>query len=66
MYLAALHNDQVDILGHPTGRIIQQREPVQMDLDAVFDSAGELGVSLEINAYPSRLDLSDTNCRIGP
>ena len=62
--LTALHNDQVDILGHPTGRIIQQREPVQMDLDAVFDSAGELGVSLEINGYPSRLDLSDTNCRI--
>jgi DNA polymerase (family 10) len=62
--LAALHNDQVDILGHPTGRIIQQREPVQMDMDAVFDSAGELGISLEINGYPSRLDLSDTNCRI--
>ena len=62
--LAALHNDQVDILGHPTGRIIQQREPVQMDLDAVFDSAGEQGVSLEINAFPSRLDLSDTNCRM--
>jgi len=62
--LAALHNDQVDILGHPTGRIIQQREPLQMDLDAVFDSAGELGVSLEINAFPSRLDLSDINCRM--
>ena len=62
--LAALHNDQVDILGHPTGRIIQQREPVQMDLTVVFDAAVEHGVSLEINAFPARLDLSDTNCRM--
>ncbi len=62
--LAALQNDQVDILGHPTGRIIQQREPVQLDLALVFDTAGERGVSLEINAFPSRLDLSDINCRM--
>jgi len=62
--LAALHNDRVDILGHPTGRIIQQREPVQLDLAVVFDAARELGVSLEINAFPARLDLSDTNCML--
>ncbi len=62
--LAALHNEQVDILGHPTGRIIQKREPVQADLPAIFDAAAGQGVSLEINAAPSRLDLSDTNCRI--
>ncbi len=60
--LAALHNDRVDILGHPTGRIIQQRDPVQLDLPVVFDAAVELGVSLKINAFPARLDLSDTNC----
>jgi DNA polymerase (family 10) len=62
--LAALQNDQVHILGHPTGRIIQKREPVQLDLDAVFDAARDRGVSLEINAFPARLDLSDTNCRM--
>jgi DNA polymerase (family 10) len=62
--LAALHNEQVDILGHPTGRIIQEREPVLADLPAIFDAAAGQGVSLEINAAPSRLDLSDTNCRI--
>ena len=62
--LAALHNDRVDIFGHPTGRIIQQRDPVQLDLDVIFDAAVELGVSLEINAFPARLDLSDTNCRM--
>ena len=62
--LAALHNEQVDILGHPTGRILQKREAVQTDLPVIFDAAVEQGVSLEINAAPSRLDLSDTNCRI--
>ncbi|MDD1695430.1 MAG: DNA polymerase/3'-5' exonuclease PolX, partial [Methanoregula sp.] len=62
--IAALQNDQVNILGHPTGRIIQQREPVQMDPAAVFDAAVERNVSLEINASPARLDLSDTNCRL--
>ncbi len=62
--LAALHNEQVDILGHPTGRIIQEREPVQADLPVIFDAAAGQGVSLEINAAPSRLDLSDTNCRM--
>jgi DNA polymerase (family 10) len=62
--IATLHNEQVDILGHPTGRIIQRREPVQADLPAIFDAAAGQGVSLEINAAPSRLDLSDTNCRM--
>jgi DNA polymerase (family 10) len=62
--IAALHNDQVDILGHPTGRIISKREPVQADLPAIFDAAAGLGVALEINAAPFRLDLSDTNCRM--
>ena len=62
--LAALNNDQVDILGHPTGRIMQKREPAQLDLAVVFDAAAERGVALEINAFPSRLDLSDINCRM--
>jgi DNA polymerase (family 10) len=62
--LTALHNEQVDILGHPTGRIIQKREPVQADLPVIFEVAAGQGVSLEINAAPFRLDLSDTNCRM--
>jgi DNA polymerase (family 10) len=60
--ITALHNDRVDIFGHPTGRIILQREPVQLDLMEVFDTAAERGVTLEINAFPARLDLSDINC----
>jgi DNA polymerase (family 10) len=62
--LTALHNEQVDILGHPTGRIIQQGEPAQMDFPVICDAAVAQAVALEINAAPSRLDLSDTNCRI--
>lgn len=63
--LSALHNDELDILGHPTGRILMEREPARMDLAAIFDAAAELHVYPEINAYPSRLDLSDTNCMAG-
>ncbi len=62
--LTALHNEQVNILGHPTGRIIQQGEPAQMDFPVIWDAAVAQAVALEINAAPSRLDLSDTNCRI--
>jgi DNA polymerase (family 10) len=60
--ITAMHNDHIDIIGHPTGRIIQKRKPYQIDLGAVFDTAARLGVLMEINAFPSRLDLSDINC----
>jgi DNA polymerase (family X) len=60
--LSAMHNDHVDIIGHPTGRIINQRRPYPIDLGSIFTAASELGVCLEINAYPRRLDLSDINC----
>ncbi|MCK8519255.1 DNA polymerase/3'-5' exonuclease PolX [Methanoculleus sp. 7T] len=59
----AMQNDHVDIIGHPTGRILLTREPYRIDLAAVFDAAAALGVLMEINAFPSRLDLSDVNCR---
>jgi len=61
--LAALHNDHVDILGHPAGRLLLRREPADLDLPAVFEAAAAQHVMLEINSSPSRLDLSDTNCR---
>jgi DNA polymerase (family 10) len=60
--LTAMHNDYVDILGHPTGRIILKREPRKLNLDKVFAAAAELGIFLEVNGYPERLDLSDINC----
>jgi DNA polymerase (family 10) len=61
--LTAMHNDHVDIIGHPTGRILLSREPYRIDLATIFDAAAALGVLMEINAFPGRLDLSDVNAR---
>ncbi len=60
--LIAMHNDYVDVLGHPTGRIVNKRDPYQIDLSKIFEAASELRVFMEINAFPNRLDLSDLNC----
>jgi DNA polymerase (family 10) len=51
----------VHILAHPTGRIINRREPYAVDIDAVLEAAAELGVAVELNAQPDRLDLSDVH-----
>jgi DNA polymerase (family 10) len=59
----ALENPWVDALGHPTGRLIGQREPYAVDMEAVLERAARLGVALEINAYPDRLDLKDVHAR---
>lgn len=61
--LNAIHNPHVDIIGHPTGREIPDREGADLDMDAVFQAAAESGVALEINAHPSRLDLDDAFAR---
>ena len=58
-----LENENVDIIGHPTGRIIDQREPYEVDMQAVLKAAARTNTALEINSYPSRLDLSDVNAR---
>ena len=57
--LKALENDVVDILAHPTARIIYKREGIKFDVEKVFDAAKENEVILEINAQPDRLDLND-------
>jgi DNA polymerase (family 10) len=59
----AVRNPNVDILGHPTGRLIPDREGADLDMDAVFAAAAETGVALEINAHPARLDLDDVHAR---
>jgi DNA polymerase (family 10) len=61
--LAAIHNPHVDVIGHPTGRMIPDREPADLDMDAVLKAAAETGTALEINAHPSRLDLDDVYAR---
>jgi len=57
--LNAIRNPHVDIIGHPTGRLIPEREGADLDMDAVLKAAAESGVALEINAHPARLDLED-------
>ena len=59
----ALQNPHLDILGHPTGRLLGRREPFAVDMEAVFETARETGTVLEINAAPERMDLNDTYAR---
>ncbi len=61
--LRALDNPQVDILGHPTGRLILRRDPYPFDVEAVVDAAARHGVALEINCQIDRLDLNDVHAR---
>lgn len=61
--LNAIRNPHVDIIGHPTGRMIPNREGADLDMDAVLQAAAESGMALEINAHPSRLDLDDIYSR---
>lgn len=59
----AMENENVDIIGHPTGRMIEKREGYELDLDAVFDAVLSSGTCLEVNAQPERLDLPDVDIR---
>ena len=60
--LGALENPHVDMLAHPTGRLINRRDPYELDLDAVLAAAVRYGKLLELNANPARLDLDDLAC----
>ncbi|MBI2971042.1 MAG: DNA polymerase/3'-5' exonuclease PolX [Candidatus Aenigmarchaeota archaeon] len=62
--IAAMENEHVDILFHPTGRIILKREAYDVDIEAVIDAAKRTGTVLEIDAYPDRLDLRDEHIRL--
>ncbi len=59
--LRALANPAVSILAHPTGRLINEREPCAIDLEQVFHAAKEHEVAVELNAQPDRLDLNDVH-----
>lgn len=60
--LGALENPHVDIIAHPTGRLINRREPYAVDMEAVMAAAVTHGKFLELNANPARLDLHDVHC----
>jgi len=62
--LRAIENPNVRILGHPTGRLLLRREPFALDLAAVLKRAAQLGVAMEHNAAPERLDLNDHDLRL--
>lgn len=57
--LKAIENDHVDIIGHPTGRLLGERSPYELDLGRILDAAADTRTALEINASPHRLDLDD-------
>ena len=61
--VAALRSRHVDAIGHPTGRILGRRDPLEIDLEAVLRVAAETGTAMEINAWPNRLDLNEDAAR---
>jgi len=62
--LAAMENPHVDVIGHLTGRKINKRGPMDIDLERVFEKAMETGTAVEINSQPDRLDLRDADARL--
>jgi DNA polymerase (family 10) len=61
--VAAMRNPHVDIIGHPSNRMLPDREGADLDWDAVLQTAAETGTALEINSNPKRLDLDDVQAR---
>ena len=62
--LSAMSNKNMMIMGHPTGRLLLRRDAYQFDMDKVLDFAAENKVTMELNAYPDRLDLCDRHLRM--
>ena len=59
--VTAMHNPYLHIIAHPTGRLLGERDPYDVDMDQIIKMAGKTGTALEINAYTQRLDLDDIN-----
>jgi len=62
--IKAMQNRLVNIIAHPTGRLIGYRESYQVDINEMMEVAAKTGTILEINSYPERLDLNDIYCRM--
>ena len=62
--IAAMDRPCFSILAHPTGRLIDDREPYDVDMQAIVRKARSRGIALELNAQPERLDLTDVHCRM--
>ncbi|MEA3328603.1 MAG: DNA polymerase/3'-5' exonuclease PolX [Candidatus Omnitrophota bacterium] len=61
--IKAMDNKYVHLIAHPTGRLMEVRDPYEIDLEKIFEAARDTNTALEINAFPARLDLNDRNCR---
>ena len=61
--LKAMENPYFTILAHPTGRVINERPPYDVDMERILAAARDLNCVLELNAHPSRLDLNDIHCK---
>jgi len=59
----AIENRYVNLIAHPSGRLIGEREAYELDYEKMFTAARKTGTAIEINAHPKRLDLTDINCR---
>ena len=62
--ITAMVNPNVDIIAHPTGRILRKREPYEVDMEKLMETAKDTGTILELNSFPNRLDLKDVHCRM--
>ena len=62
--LAAIENPYTQIIGHPTGRVLLRRDPLDYDMEKVLDACAKHGVAMECNSYPDRLDLKDVYLRM--
>jgi len=62
--LAAIENPYAQIIGHPTGRVLLRREPIDYDMEKVLAACAQHGVAMECNSYPDRLDLKDVYLRM--
>ncbi len=63
--LKAMDNPHVNIIGHPSGRLIHERKPLDLDMEKIMQAAAERHIHFEINSHPDRLDLDDAYCKLG-
>jgi DNA polymerase (family 10) len=62
--IRAMDNPYFNIFAHPSGRLINEREPYDVDMQRLMEAAKERGCVMEVNAHPDRLDLSDVHCKL--
>jgi DNA polymerase (family 10) len=62
--VTAMENPHVDIIAHPTGRLLGKRDPYEVDMEQLMTAAKDTGTILELNSYPERLDLNDLHCKM--